>query len=226
MLFRSQPVKSSIVRGTSLWLDRVGGFALCDASEFRCGSAMMSVDRSNNSQPSVDAEIFADIAPQAFRITTQGETTMLHPQQDLISINSKPINQATRIWHQDQIRVGRNVAIDVAKPNPLSNTLVLRLKSRHRWSNHVDAVLLVARCCLIGQQRSNHIVAMGLKNQWMLTPSESSWTLTQTQKIHPDPNSLRDSTWRSSHAAIARRIDREQPTATIEGLRLAIETEL
>ncbi len=152
-----------------LWIDGVGGYAMCDASSFVFGSAMGAAD--------IDAAVFADIPARVFSIATIDETTLLYPTTDGVRVGKVLIERPTVIKTGDVIDVQGKVGLLFRKPNPYSHTAMLTLTTRHRWNHHVDGVVLMSHCCLIGNSSHAHIVNPHSDREWMLTRSDDQWAI-------------------------------------------------
>jgi hypothetical protein len=155
-----------------LWIDGIGGYSLCSADVFRFGSASSVV---------VDAAVFADIPAQAFTIKTVEEASVLHPECN-IAINGREVLRPTILRNGDRIEVMHNVALQFKRPNPFSRTSVLTLLSRHRWHHHVDGVILLSHCCLIGNTTQSHIFNPNSDVEWMLTSENNQWAVSSKRQ--------------------------------------------
>ncbi len=155
-----------------LWIDGVGGFAVCNANRFQFGSAFEN--------ETANAAVYADIPRNAFAIETSNESTVLYPLCESVGVNGKIVQHACLLHSEDILNVCDSVQLVYRRPHPLSATGLLVLKSRHRWSDHVDAVVLMSHCCVIGNSSSAHIHNPKSQHQWLLTRNKDCWSVARS----------------------------------------------
>jgi hypothetical protein len=156
---------SSIKEDVCLWIDGVGGYVICSADAFQFGASTSRV---------ADASVFADLPEHAFSIATIAESCILEPITRAVNINGRLVERPTVLKSNDRIDVGQ-VSLLYRRPNPFSRTAILTLASRHRWNHHVDGVILMSHCCLIGNTTHAHIFNPHSDMEWMLTKDKDAW---------------------------------------------------
>lgn len=156
---------SSITEDVCLWIDGVGGYAVCSADAFQFGASTSNV---------ANASVFADLPEHAFSIKTIAELCIIEPVARDVRINARVSERPVVLKNNDRIEIG-DVCLLYRRPNPLSRTGVLTLESRHRWNHHVDGVILMSHCCLIGNTTHSHIFNPHSDMEWMLTKEKEAW---------------------------------------------------
>jgi hypothetical protein len=151
----------------TLWIDGVGGYGVYDQSEVVFGG--------RGSAPEA-IEIASDIPKQAFSIRYIGDDYLIQPfHQSKVEVNGKLIVEACVLTNGDEIRIGGSVQLAFAKPSPLSDTAVLRLTSRHRWSESIDGVVLFRRICMLGPSSAAHVNCKYWTANLTLYRQENAW---------------------------------------------------
>lgn len=130
-----------------IWVDRVGGFLVCEGSEVSLGQPV----------PGVDIPILGDLSRRHATIRRSGEGYVIDPRRET-SLDGRPLTAATALCDGQMVKMGRAVALYFRKPSPLSNTARLDLASRHRTQPPVDGVLLMADSVIVGPGPQSHIV--------------------------------------------------------------------
>ncbi len=159
-----------------LWIDGIGGYAMCSAEGFQFGSAASN---------SADASVFADIPANAFSIATVQESTILTPEVNGVSVNGRSIERPCILKHLDRIEILGRVGLLYRRPNPLSQTAMLTLLTRHRWNHHVDGVVLMSHCCVIGGTTKAHIFNPHSDKEWLLTRESNQWFIAARSAMEP-----------------------------------------
>ncbi len=151
-----------------LWIDGVGGYAMCSADRFRFGSA---------SGRDLDAAIFADIPGNVFTIAAVQESAVLNPEIAGITINGRPVERPCILKDQDRIEILGRVGLLHRRPYSYSRTSVLTLTTRHRWNHHVDGVILMSQFCSIGNTTKSHIFNPHTDVEWLLMRDDEQWNI-------------------------------------------------
>lgn len=140
-----------------IWVDRVGGFLVCEGSEVSLGQPV----------PGVDIPILGDLSRRHATIRRSGEGYVIDPRRET-SLDGRPLMAATALCDGQLLKMGRAVALYFRKPSPLSGTARLELASRHRTQPPVDGVLLMADCVIVGPGPQSHIVCPRWDHQLIL----------------------------------------------------------
>ena len=140
-----------------IWVDRVGGFLVCEGNEVSLGQPV----------PGVDIPILGDLSRRHATIRRSGEGYVIDPRRDT-SLDGRPLTAATALCDGQLLKMGRAVALYFRKPSPLSGTARLELASRHRTQPPVDGVLLMADCVIVGPGPQSHIVCPRWDQQLIL----------------------------------------------------------
>jgi len=130
-----------------IWVDRVGGFLVCEGDEVSLGQPV----------PGVDIPILGDLSRRHATIRRSGEGYVIDPRRET-SLDGRLITATAALCDGQMVKMGRAVALYFRKPSPLSNTARLELASRHRTQPPVDGVLLMADCIIMGPGPQSHIV--------------------------------------------------------------------
>lgn len=155
----------------TLWIDGVGGFAMCDHPSTVLGGGSSDAD----------LRIMGDLPSRAAIFHQRGEDHFLQPLTRC-RINGDNTTATCLLNHGDRIVLGTNVELEFHKPTQLSGTAQLRLISRHRWQNSIDGALLLGDSCLLGPSSSAHIrcrqwafdvVLFRHRDQWLFRGHES-----------------------------------------------------
>ena len=131
-----------------LWVDGVGGYLVCMG------------DRVSLGQPAgsrVDVPILADLSRLQAWIQRVEDAYVLRPHGSA-AVNGRPVSEAVPLADGDLIELGRSVRLRFRQPSPLSATARLELESNHRLPWAVAGVLLMADTCILGPERSSHVV--------------------------------------------------------------------
>ncbi len=157
-----------------LWIDGVGGYAMCDQSTTTLGGAASS--------NAADLRVSSDLPSRSAVFHRQGQDLLVEPLHQ-VSLNGKEISTTCLLSHGDLIRLGSSVELVFQQPTQLSGTALLTLKSRHRWHGSIDGALLLGHSCLLGPSPKAHvrcpnwekdIVLFRNRDQWMVRCDEYS----------------------------------------------------
>lgn len=159
--YRPQAPKSILVSASSkhhnngvdasrllLWVDGVGGYLVCLG------------DRVSLGQPAdaqVDVPLLADLSRRHAWIERVDDAYLLRPH-GRCGVNGRTISDSVPLADGDLVELGRSVRLRFRQPNALSATARLELESRHRLPWAVNGVLLMADTCILGPERSSHVV--------------------------------------------------------------------
>jgi hypothetical protein len=153
---------------TILWIDGIGGYLLWQKPELVLGQAF--------GQGMADVGIVGDVNRQAASVRRIGGDYLLQPFQST-RIDGQQVERPQLLRDGAVIELGASVKLVFRRPNPLSATARLELHSIHRWRPTVDAVLLVAECCLLGNQPGSHIPCRDWNHEMVLIPKGEQWQL-------------------------------------------------
>lgn len=131
-----------------LWVDAVGGYLVCLADEIVLGQAIPGT--------TVDVPILADLSRRHAKIRREDGDYIIEPIQ-AVGLNGKAIQQPTLLTDGVEIQLASNVKYCFYKPHALSATARLDFASRHRTQPSVDAILLMAKSCVLGPRSRNHV---------------------------------------------------------------------
>lgn len=130
-----------------VWVDRVGGFLVCEGQEVSLGQPV----------PGVDIPILGDLSRRHATIRRSGEGYVIEPRRQT-ALDGWPLTAAAPLCNGQALTLGRGVGLYFKKPNPLSGTARLELFSRHRTQPPVDGILLMADSLILGPGPQSHIV--------------------------------------------------------------------
>lgn len=142
-----------------MWIDGVGGFLLWDKPELVLGQAY--------ADSHADIGITGDLSRRAAVIRRMGSDYLLQPLQ-ATCLNGQPIDRPQLLRDGTLIELGNTVKLRFRKPNALSGTARLEMASIHRWKPNVDAVLLLADCCMVGPRAGSHVPCSDWRNEVLL----------------------------------------------------------
>lgn len=131
-----------------LWIDGVGGYAMCDASEISLGQSFPSNE--------VDLAIRGDLSRRAAIFRRSGDGHWVQPLQG-ISIRGIQIERATLLADGDLLDFGNRLLLSYKRPTKLSGTGKLEIKSQHRWQPSLSGALLLGDSCILGADPSSHV---------------------------------------------------------------------
>ena len=131
-----------------LWVDEVGGYLVCLASEVLLGQPVQG--------SAVDVPLLADLSRRHAKIRRAGEGYVLEAIRDS-RVNGRPVAGVRSLADGDLIELAGNVKLRFRQPHPLSATARLDFVSPHRTQPSVDAVLLMADACILGPGPASHV---------------------------------------------------------------------
>ncbi len=142
-----------------MWIDGIGGYLLWDKPELVLGQAF--------ADSHADVGITGDLSRRAAVIRRMGSDYLLQPLQPT-RINGQAIDRPQLLRDGALIELGNSVKLQFRKPNALSGTARLEMVSIHRWKPNVDAILLLADCCMIGPRAGSHVPCCDWRNEVLL----------------------------------------------------------
>jgi tetratricopeptide (TPR) repeat protein len=131
-----------------LWVDRVGGYLVCQAPVVTIGQAVPG--------GTVDVPILGDLSRLHATIARDSEGYLVRSEKEL-AVNGRTTKQML-LRHGDVIRLGRGVELLFSVPCPVSDTARLELKSRHRLHLSLAGILLMAEACVLGPAAQANVV--------------------------------------------------------------------
>ncbi|MFO1064757.1 MAG: FHA domain-containing protein [Pirellulales bacterium] len=165
-LRQDEDARSSATAYHIVWIDGVGGYLLWDRNELVIGQAFAG--------SGADIGIVGDLSRQAAAIRRIGGDYLLQPLQRT-SLNGHVIDRSQLLSDQSRIELGQSVKMDFRRPNPLSATARLEIAGIHRWQPYVDAVVLLADCCILGPRPGSHIECREWSSELMLIQKGAQW---------------------------------------------------
>lgn len=136
-----------------LWVDGVGGYLLCLASEVVLGQAS---SMTGDDPDGPDIGLQADLSRRHAKIVRSEGRYVLKPHGEA-SRGGKAIEDETVLSDGDEIQLGGSVTIRFERPHALSATAKLVVISGHRTVPAADGVLLMGESCVLGPQPHSHI---------------------------------------------------------------------
>jgi hypothetical protein len=158
--FNAQKMKNKI-----LWIDGVGGYAVWEGSRFEFG-------RSPDAEEGVP--ILGDLPSRHSTIRRSAEDWILEGEKPVL-LNGHEVSRPTLVKNGDKIGLSNRVEISFEQPNPCSSTALLKIISRHRWSESLDGVLLMGQTCLLGRSSKSHIRVRQSDSDLLLYRSDDQW---------------------------------------------------
>lgn len=131
-----------------LWVDAVGGYLVCPASDVVLGQAVPG--------HRVDVPLLGDLSARQAIIHRGDEGYWIEPCRP-IRVGGQPTTGPTLLADGAVIELGSGVALRFRQPHPLSASARLELVSRHRTQPPVDGVLLMAESLVLGPSRQAHV---------------------------------------------------------------------
>ena len=165
---------STPVRHLVLWIDGVGGYLLWDKAEVVLGQAF--------AESRADVGITGDLSRQAAAVRRIGSDYLLQPLQET-RLNGVAIDRPQLLRDASVVELGKSVKVRFRKPNALSGTARLEMASIHRWKPNVDAVVLMADCCIVGPRSTSHIVCPQWRNELLLVQKAGQWQMRIAEEV-------------------------------------------
>lgn len=147
------------IKHAIMWIDGIGGYLLWDKPELVLGQAF--------ADSHADVGITGDLSRRAAVIRRMGSDYLLQPLQ-ATRLNGQAIDRPQLLRDGSLIELGNSVKLQFRKPNTLSGTARLEMVSIHRWKPNVDAILLLADCCMIGPRAGSHVPCSDWRNEVLL----------------------------------------------------------
>jgi hypothetical protein len=150
----SSPSEEEAPRRLLCWVDGVGGYLLCLTPRVSLGRA--------TGDATVDIPLFADVSRLHAYLNRDSEGGYVLEAVRPVQVNGKPVQKAL-LKDGDELTLGSACKLKFRQPLAVSGTARLDLISRHRLPLSVDAVLLMADACLLGDNADTHVTVPGLK---------------------------------------------------------------
>ena len=132
-----------------MWVDGVGGYLTCLSDTVRIGQAVAA-------NP-VEIPVIGDLSRQHATIERQGEGYLIRPLGPTW-VGARAVSEPRLLTDGDEIRLGSSFQLRFVQRHPLSATAGLEFLSHHRTQPSADAILLMARSCILGPSPRNHVV--------------------------------------------------------------------
>ncbi|MBM3964999.1 MAG: hypothetical protein FJ308_07995 [Planctomycetes bacterium] len=149
-----------------LWIDGVGGYAMCDAREVSLGQSFPSNE--------VDLAIRGDLSRRAAIFRRSGDGHWVQALQG-ISICGTQIERATLLADGDLLDFGNRLLISYKRPTKLSGTGRLEIESQHRWQPSLSGALLLGESCILGADPSSHVHCSNWRAKIVLFRHQGDW---------------------------------------------------
>ncbi|MCC6511409.1 MAG: FHA domain-containing protein [Pirellulaceae bacterium] len=153
-----------------LWIDGIGGYLLWDKPEMVIGQAV--------ADGHADVGITGDLSRRAAVIRRMGSDYLIQPLQ-ATKLNGQAIDRPQLLRDGMVIELGTSVKLRFSRSNALSGTARLEMVSIHRWKPHVDAIMMLADCCIIGPRAGSHIACPEWPNEVLLVQKSSGISASQ-----------------------------------------------
>ncbi len=142
-----------------LWIDGVGGYLVCRDDVLMIGQA---VPGSRAAIP-----LLGDLSRQHAVLERLGDRYLLRPLETT-RVDGRPVNGPTPLSDGAVLDLGRTVRLRFRQPHALSASARLEFLSPHQTVPRVDAVVLMAESCLLGNSANNHVVCRDWKHDLVL----------------------------------------------------------
>jgi hypothetical protein len=159
-------VEKSMPKPRVLWIDGVGGFAMCDSNEVSLGQSFPG--------NAVDLAIRGDLSRRALIFRRHGEDHLIQPLQT-VRLNGKVLERAAILSDGALLTIGDRVELKYVRPTRLSGTARLELLGHHRWQPYLTAPLLLGESCILGPEPNSHIVCPDWTQRLVLFRHQGEW---------------------------------------------------
>jgi len=149
-----------------LWIDGVGGFAMCDASEIALGQSFPGNE--------VDLAIRGDLSRRAAIFRRSGDGHWIQPFQS-IAMRGSQVERATLLSDGDLLDFGNRLLLSYKRPTKLSGTGRLEIESQHRWQPSLSGALLLGESCILGAELSSHVHCPNWDSKIVLFRHQDDW---------------------------------------------------
>jgi len=151
----------------TVWVDGVGGYAIYDPPEAIFGG------RGANKE---SIEIVSELPKLALSVKYLGDEYIVQRlAAKTVEVNGVIIPGPFVLSDGDEMKVDGSVRLLFTKPSSLSNTAVLKIKSRHRWPESIDGVILLRGLCVLGPSVSAHVNCKQWSQDITLFRQEDLW---------------------------------------------------
>jgi hypothetical protein len=150
-----------------LWIDGVGGFALCEDIEVSLGQA--------SPESQADLTIRGELSRNAAIIQRVGEDHVLRPLQES-TLNGAALDRPAILFDQAIFSLGR-VELRYVRPTPLSSSARIELLGSNRWQPLLNAAILLGESCVLGPGRDSHIVCPTWSERVVVFRNGQEWMM-------------------------------------------------
>lgn len=133
-----------------LWVDGVGAFLVCLASQVTIGGP------SELPEKRADISLLSNLSRHHVRLIRSGEVWLLEPLGP-VQIDGRHIVKHTLLSDRNSLHLGSSVVLKFHLPCSLSGTARLDFESSHQTQPAVDGVILLADTCVIGGGADAHV---------------------------------------------------------------------
>jgi len=147
----SAPARSS--EKFIVWIDQVGAFLLCLASEVTVGGPATEGARA-------DVPLLANLSRRHATFVRSGERYLLLAHAPT-QVAGRAVHDRVDLSDGYDVGLGANVRLKFRLPSVMSGTARLEFVSDHRPARAVDGVILMDQTCLVGPGAENHIRCPG-----------------------------------------------------------------
>jgi hypothetical protein len=159
-----------------LWIDGVGGYAMCDQESVVIGGAAGRVEDG--------LRIMSDLPSRAAVIHRRGQDVLVEPIHR-VAVRGAEISTVTLLQDGDELRLGDQVELLFSQPTQLSGTALLTLRGRFRWGGSIDGALILGQSCLIGPSPKAHVRCRDWKKDVVLFRHRDQWIVRHDEYL-PD----------------------------------------
>ena len=141
-----------------VWIDRVGAFLLCLASEVTIGGPVTQGIAAEGK--SADVSLLANLSRRHATFVRSGERYVLAahaPSQ----VAGRTVHDRVDLCDGYVLALGAKVQLKFRLPSVMSGTARIEFLSDHRPARAADAIILMDETCLVGPGPENHIRCPG-----------------------------------------------------------------
>lgn len=142
-----------------VWIDAVGGFLVCTATQIVLGQAAV--------EGTADVPIQGELARRHAIVARHGERYVIEPLQ-AVQLQQHAIHAPTLLSDREELLLGPSVQLRFRQPHALSHSARLELVAGHRTVPAADGVLLFADSCVLGPSPHSHVVCRGWEQEVIL----------------------------------------------------------
>ena len=149
-----------------IWVDGVGGYLVCAATENSIGQATQ--------ENQVSIPISGDIRQVHARIQSADNGHLLHPVGP-VSVDRQAVVEPQLLGDNRTFEMGDSVSLRYCKPHPWSTTAVISFESRNRTFPWSDAVIIAGNTIVLGPNAQSHIRCTRWEHEVILLRREGKW---------------------------------------------------